>query len=241
MTFPVVPHYLGYPLSTRFSHRPWQAWTLLDSEIFSWQKYLHNYHKLWLCLLCLITFLPPPPWDFLAGPEKDELSLTVRLSRGQNPTNPESLKITTNYDFSCRTSLPWQPPPPMRFSQRPWQSWTVLDSEIFSWQKYLHNYHKLWLCLLCLITLTPPPSMRFSRWPWEAWTLLDGEIISWSKSHQPWKTWSLLYFSHSPKIYHPWQFSRGVWGQTLCSWVFHKPWKIKNNLNISETQILHVM
>ena len=38
----------------------------------------------------------------------------------------------------------------------------------------------------------------------------------------------------------PWNTSMGG-GQTLCSWVFHKPWKIKNNLNISETQILHVM
>ena len=114
-----------------------------------------------MTLSALPDNLPPPPWDFLAGPEKDELSLTVRLSRGQNPTNPESLKITTNYDFSCCTSLPWQPPPPMRFSHWPWQSWTVLDSEIFSWQKYFLKYHKLWLCLLCLITLTPPPPWDF--------------------------------------------------------------------------------
>ena len=60
MTFLVVPHYLGNPPPMRFSQRPWQSWTVLDSEIFSWQKYFHKYHKLWLCLLCLITLTPPP-------------------------------------------------------------------------------------------------------------------------------------------------------------------------------------
>ena len=151
-------------------------------------------------------------WDYLA----------VKI-----PLTLKKLKITTNYDFSCGTSLPWLPPPSTRFSHRPWQAWTLLDSEIFSWQKYLHNYHKLWLCLLCLITLTPPPSMRFSRWPWEAWTLLDGEIISWSKSHQPWKTWSLLYFSHSPKIYNPWQVSRGVGVRPFVAGCFTNPEKLR--------------
>ena len=97
--------WLPPPLSTRFSHRPWQAWTLLDSEIFSWQKYLHNYHKLWLCLLCLITS-PPPPWDFLAGPEKDELSLTVRLSRGQNPINLEKLDLSITFLIVQRFTIP---------------------------------------------------------------------------------------------------------------------------------------
>ena len=56
------------------------------------QKCLHNYHKLWHCLLHLITTPPPLPRDFLADSEKHELFLTVRLSRGQNPTNLEKVE-----------------------------------------------------------------------------------------------------------------------------------------------------
>ena len=69
-------------------------------------------------------------------------------------------------------------------------------------QKCLHNYHKLWHCLLHLITTPPPPSTRFSRWLWEAWTLLDCEIISRSKSHQPWKSWKLLQIMTFPVVPH---------------------------------------
>ena len=36
--------------------------------------------------------LPPLPRDFLADSEKHELFLTVRLSRGQNPTNLEKVE-----------------------------------------------------------------------------------------------------------------------------------------------------
>ena len=35
---------------------------------------------------------PPLPRDFLADSEKHELFLTVRLSRGQNPTNLEKVE-----------------------------------------------------------------------------------------------------------------------------------------------------
>ena len=149
------------------------------------QKCLHNYHKLWHCLLHLIT--TPRPFHEI-------FSLTLRSMNSswlwdylavKIPLTLKKLKITTNYDFSCGTSLPWLPPPlSTRFSHRPWQAWTLLDSEIFSWQKYLHNYHKLWLCLLCLITLTHPPlheifslTLRSMNSPWR-WDYLVVKIPS---------------------------------------------------------------
>ena len=127
----------------------------------------------------------PLPRDFLADSEKHELFLTVRLSRGQNPTNLE--KVENYYKlwlFLWYLITLATPPLSTRFSHRPWQAWTLLDSEIFSWQKYLHNYHKLWLCLLCLITLTPPPlheifslTLRSMNSPWR-WDYLVVKIPS---------------------------------------------------------------
>ena len=76
------------------------------------QKCLHNYHKLWHCLLHLIT-TPPRPFHEI-------FSLTLRSMNSswlwdylvvKIPPTLKKLKITTNYDFSCGTSLPWLPPP----------------------------------------------------------------------------------------------------------------------------------
>ena len=80
-----------------------------------------------MTLSALPDYLPPPSWDFLADPEKHELSLTVRLSRGQIPTNLGKLENYSNYDFSCPTSLPWQP-----FHPSPWDNLTDPDKHELS-------------------------------------------------------------------------------------------------------------
>ena len=157
---------------------------------------VENYYKLWLFLWYLITLAPPPPSprDFLTGPDKHELSLTVRFSHDKN-----IYTTTINYDFVCFAWLP--SPPSMRFSRWPWERWTLLDGEIISWSKSnqpwkLENYYKLWLFLSYLITLAtnpPPPPMRFSHWPWQSWTVLDSEIFSWQKYfHKYHKLWLCL-------------------------------------------------
>ena len=132
----------------------------------------------------LITLATPPPspQDFLTGPDKHELSLTVRFSHDKN-----IYTTTINYDFVCFAWLP-SPPLPMRFSRWPWERWTLLDGEIISWSKSnqpwkLENYYKLWLFLSYLITLATPPSheifsltLTIMNCPWQ-WDFLMTKIF----------------------------------------------------------------
>ena len=101
-------------------------------------KCLHNYHKLWHCLLHLITTPPPLPRDFLADSEKHELFLTVRLSRGQNPTNLEKVENYYKLWLFLWYLITFATPPPLHeiFSpaltsmNSPWQ-WDFLMTKIF--------------------------------------------------------------------------------------------------------------
>ena len=74
--------------------------------------------------------------DYLPPPFHKIFSLTLRSMNSpwrwdylvvKFPPTLENLKITTNYDFYCPTSLPWQPFPPS-----PWDNLTDPDKHELS-------------------------------------------------------------------------------------------------------------